>query len=322
MAEAQPLIDKNYMEEHFLRVYLEDAVAQLLSHRQEGATSPSMKPCKFFKEYFTSVHQGTHVLFREYSFVSATSYNRICVLRAITQIYKSMLHREEKYNFRDYHSTLQLVWPDFPVQVVQDAFAAYEDEKKDDYLHFLDFIKAMRSSFCTGELDYEAGIIADQLDEKIEEFSKIPLRSVEASGSVNEAESAPNVEEDAAAAATGKHSPFVFYHIMDGSELKRVLNLNDSNSVSSDEPISGGKLSRSSSESREASKSEKKKKTKKTGAAKGKIRGRMAGKHLSNSLNLLQSGKTDADGKKIKRRNRSKSAAASSRNPLKKPPWR
>lgn len=325
MAEARSLIDIDYLKEHYLEVYLEDAVAQLLTNRQEGNKSTTMRPCKFFKEYFTSVHQGTHILFREFSCVSATPYNRLCVLKAIMQIYKPLFYREERYNARDYHSILQLVWPDFRVQVVQDAFTAYDDDKKDEEncLKFLDFVKAMKASFCTGDFDFEANIIENQITHRIAQFSNISAQSGDTPLNLGEADFLVNVEDD----AFDKDWSFAS-KILDGSEFRRILNLNDSNSISSDEPVSGGKLSRSSSESREVSKSEKKGKTKKKDGTKEKTRGRLAGKHLSNSLNLLQSGKVD-DSKKSKRRHRSKSAAAVQRTAekgtqrtQKKPPWR
>lgn len=314
MAEAGSLIDKEYLKDHYLEIYLEDAVAQMLSNRQEGNKSPTMKPMKFFKEYFTSVHQGTHILFREFSFVSATPYNRLCVLKALLQIYKPLLyHQEYRFDAREYHAIVKLVFPDFHMQVVQDAFTAYDDDKKDEEnrIKFIDFVRAMKDSFCTGEFDVEATIIHNQLEDKIDEFSSIPAQSGETSRNLTEADFL-NMEDD----TLGKQWAFAS-KILDGSEFKRILNLNDSNSVSSDEPVSGGKLSRSSSESKEASKSEKT--GKKKGGTKGKTRGRLAGKHLSNSLNLLQSAKGD-DAKKGKRRHRSKSAVAAQRT--QKKPWR
>lgn len=318
MAEAGPLIDKDYLKEHFLEVYLEDAVAQLLANWQEtGNKSPIMKPCKFFKEYFTSVHQGTHILFREFSFVSATPYNRLCVLKAIMQIYKPFFYRDDRYNASDYHSLLQLVWPDFRMQVVQDAFTAYDDDKKDEdnCLKFLDFIKAMKASFCTGHFDHEADIIQTQIDARINEFAKIPAQGGDAPTNLSEADFLVNVEDD-----TGKPSPWSFTNrILDGTEFKRILNI-DSNSVSSDDPEPVSEASLSNREPSVKGKKKGKGITRKGSTTKTKTRGRLGGKHLSNSLNILEkSGKADAD--KPKRRHRSKSAVATQRNQI-KIPWR
>lgn len=329
MAEGFNLIDTEYVAEHYLLEYARDAVSQLLTNRQGGNT---IKPCKFFKEYFTSVHQGTHILFREFAFVSATPYNRLCVLKAIVQIFKPFIYLEDRYNARDYHSILMLVWPDFPMQVVQDAFTTYDDDKKDEdnCIRFLDFIKAMKLSFCTGRFDYEASIIAKQLEAKIDEYSKIPSQSGDAGINLCEADFLVNVDDD------NDSKPFpwaaIASKVLDASEFKRILNINDSNSISSDEPLSG-KISRSSSESKEASKSvSEASKTKKKGVRKGsgakkgavskpKPRGRLASKQLSHSLNVLESEKDDADSKKAKRRNRSKSATSATRAAAKKP-WR
>lgn len=313
MAEAGSLIDKDYLKEHYLEVYFDDAVMQLLALHHQSNKSTNMKPCKFFKEYFTSVHQGTHILFRDFSFCSATPYNRLCVLKAIMQIYKPLLYREERYNARDYHSILQLLWPDFRMQVVQDAFTAYDDAQKDEdnCIKFLDFIKAMKASFCTGDFNFEARIIDAQLKERIQEYSSITATESDNSKNVSEADFLVNVEDDT------NYDPWLLANkILDGTEFKRILNLSDS--VSSDEASFEAKLSRSTSDSKEVSKAKKTGKTKK--GTKSKSRGRLAGKHLSNSLNLLQSGKGD-DSAKGKRRHRSKSAVAAQRFTQKKP-WR
>ncbi|KFM74201.1 hypothetical protein X975_00607, partial [Stegodyphus mimosarum] len=315
MAEAKAVEDtlenKQYLKEHNLETYLYDAVAQMLSLRLE---SNKMKPTKFFKEYFCSVHQGTHILFREFSFISATPYNRLCVLKAIMQIYKPLLYKEEKLNARDYHSLLQLVFPDIPIKVVNDAFASYESQQSDDEvcLSFLDFIKAMKASFCYGELDYEANIINMQLNLRIEDFSKICEQGEKNTSNLSEADFLCSLEENGSEQTS---SWSLTSGLVSNSEFKRIISLKESNSFSSDEPADGtcGKLSRSSSGSKDASKSEQNMGTL-SRATTASLHGRLSGKQLSNSLSLLQTDKFDSESNFSTRRHRSKSAVAIQRS--------
>lgn len=308
MAEADNLIDKQYFKDHHLFIYLEDAVAQMLLNRQNGEESPAMKPAKFFKEYFTSVHQGTCVLFREFSFVSATPYNRLCVLKALLQIHKPFLyHQEYRFDAKEYHEIVKLIFPDFPMQVIQDAFATYDDgkEKGEKRIKFIDFVRAMKDSFCKGEFDVESAIVHKQLEDQIKEFSTIPAQSGKTGRKLTEADFL-KMEDN----TLGKQAAFSS-KILDGSELKRILNLNDS--VSNDKTVSDEKLSRSSDELREALKTGKRK-----SEIKGKTSGRLSDNRLSNSLNLLESGKESVT-KKGKRRHRSESAVAAQQF---QKPWR
>lgn len=308
MATANNLIDKKYFKDHHLFIYLEDAVAQMLSKRQNGEESPYMTPAKFFKEYFTSVHQGTCVLFREFSFISATPHNRLCVLKALLQVYKPFLHHEEyRFNAKECHEIVKLIFPDFHMQVIQDAFAKFDNgkEKEEKCIKFVDFLMAVKDSFCKGEFDAESAIVHKQLEDQINEFSTIPAQSGKTARKLTEADLLKMQDN-----TFGKQAAFSS-KILDGSELKRILNLNDS--VFDDKPASGGKLSRFSEESKEALE---------TGKTKSEIEektgDRLSYNHLSDSLNLLQSGK-ERYTKRGKRRHRSKSAVSIQRT-LK--PWR
>ncbi|GFQ86267.1 UPF0705 protein C11orf49 [Trichonephila clavata] len=160
-----------YLEEHCLQIYLEDAVTQMLilrSQHEEYKTTPE----NFLMEYFNSVHKGTHVLIREFSFISATLYNRLCVIRAIILIFKSFLPKADLLNAKHYHSLLQILWPTFPLEIVQSAFDANETKRKDG-LNFVEFVSAMKNSFCVGKFCYEDKLISTLIDEKIENFSKV-----------------------------------------------------------------------------------------------------------------------------------------------------
>lgn len=297
-----------YLQEHNLTSYFEDAVTQMLSWCLENQ-STNLKPTKFLKEYFCSVHQGTHVLFRDFSFVDATPYNRLCAMKAIMQIFKPLLYREEKLNAKDYHSLLQLVWPDIPFDIIQSAFSSFEapKQKEEARLSFLEFVVAMKTSFCVGEYDYEANIINSQLKMKIEEFSRICKHGEKGSSNLSEADFLCSLEESDQASLWSVTS-----NLVQNTEFKRILGLKESNSFSSDEPVEGtcGKLSRSSSGSKDASKSDQNVSTF-SRASSANICGRLSGKQLSNSLTLLRTDKLDTENNiSTRRRHRSKSAVA------------
>lgn len=308
-SKAAKEIEENslYLQEHNLTAYFEDAVTQMLSWCLENQ-STNLKPTKFLKEYFCSVHQGTHVLFRDFSFVDATPYNRLCAMKAIMQIYKPLLYREEKLNAKDYHSLLQLVWPDIPFDVVQSAFTSFETpkQKEEIRLSFIDFVIAMKASFCVGEYDYEANIIDSQLKSRIDEFSKICKQGEKCGSNLSEADFLCSLEDNTSDQASMWS---VTSNLVQHTEFKRILGLKESNSFSSDEPAEGpsGKLSRSSSGSKDASKSDQNV----SRASSATICGRLSGKQLSNSLTLLRTEKLDSENNlSTRRRHRSKSAVA------------
>ncbi|GFY79034.1 UPF0705 protein C11orf49 [Trichonephila inaurata madagascariensis] len=312
-AVTESLENLKYFEKHNLQIYLDDAVTQMMSLRLENQANKT-KPTKFFKEYFCSVHQGTHVLFREYSFIKATLYNRLCVIKAITQIYKPLLYREDKLNCKDYHSLLQLVWPNIPFDVVQSSFDLFEtlEQQEEVRLSFLEFVRAMKSSFCVGNFNYEAKIINAQIEAKIEEFAKICNQGEKSASNLSEADFLCSLEESGSDQAS--LCSITSNLVVQNTEFKRILGLKESNSFSSDEPVegTGGKLSRSSSGSKDASKSEQNVSTF-SRASSASLRGRLSGKQLSNSLTLLQTEKLDTENFST-RRHRSKSAVAIQRN--------
>ncbi|GIY67630.1 UPF0705 protein C11orf49 [Caerostris extrusa] len=135
---AMKIETKNILEKHNMQVYLEDAIEQFLSLRPEN----KIKPVEFFKEYFANVHKGTHIVYREYPFITATLYNRLCVIKCVMKIFKPLLIREQKLNVKEYHSLLQLVWCDIPLAVVQSAFDTSGKQKKEERLSFLEFLKS------------------------------------------------------------------------------------------------------------------------------------------------------------------------------------
>ncbi|GIX88088.1 UPF0705 protein C11orf49 [Caerostris darwini] len=312
-AATEKMENDLYLENHNLQVYLDDAVTQMLSLRLENQANKT-KPAKFFKEYFSSVHQGTHILFREFSFISATPYNRLCVIKAIMQIFKPLLYIDRKLNAKDYHSLLQLIWPNIPFEVVQTTFINFEtpEQKEEVRLSYLEFLKAMKNSFCVGKFDFEAKIVNCQVEKKYEEFSNTLKERQKATSFRLGAEFLHSLEE------SGSDEALLWpatSNLVQNTEFKRKLDLKESNSFSSDEPVEGmcGKLSRSSSGSKDASKSDQNVSTF-SRASSASLQGRLSGKQLSNSLTLLQTEKIDTENNFSTCRHRSKSAVAIQRN--------
>ncbi|GIY87124.1 UPF0705 protein C11orf49 [Caerostris extrusa] len=282
-AATEKMENDLYLENHNLQVYLDDAVTQMLSLRLENQANKT-KPAKFFKEYFSSVHQGTHILF----------------------------HR--KLNAKDYHSLLQLIWPNIPFEVVQTTFINFEtpEQKEEVRLSYLEFLKAMKNSFCVGKFDFEAKIVNCQVEKKYEEFSNTLKERQKATSFLLGAEFLHSLEE------SGSDEALLWpatSNLVQNTEFKRKLDLKESNSFSSDEPVEGmcGKLSRSSSGSKDASKSDQNVSTF-SRASSASLQGRLSGKQLSNSLTLLQTEKIDTENNFSTCRHRSKSAVAIQRN--------
>ncbi|GFU43960.1 UPF0705 protein C11orf49 [Nephila pilipes] len=231
-AETEAIENTKYLLKYNIEFYLEDAVAQLLTlrSRNEGYEIPE----QFFMEYFSSVHKGTHVLLREFSFISATLYNRLCVVRAITLIYKPLLRRINNFDAKDYHSLIQLIWPTFPLSVVQSAFDL--SEQRDVGLTFVKFLRVMKRYFCVGKFRYEEKIISAQIDAKIDEYSEIYKMQNEKEMNLSEADFLRFLQE------SGSDEAFlrtITKNIHQNVEVQRILSLAEVDSTSSDESVKG-----------------------------------------------------------------------------------
>uniref|UniRef100_A0A7N9CP51 Centriolar satellite-associated tubulin polyglutamylase complex regulator 1 n=1 Tax=Macaca fascicularis TaxID=9541 RepID=A0A7N9CP51_MACFA len=85
--ERLALPDYEYLAQRHVLTYMEDAVCQLLENREDIS---QYGIARFFTEYFNSVCQGTHILFREFSFVQATPHNRVSFLRAFWRCFRTV----------------------------------------------------------------------------------------------------------------------------------------------------------------------------------------------------------------------------------------
>eukprot|EP00066_Takifugu_rubripes_P026651 XP_011615917.1 PREDICTED: UPF0705 protein C11orf49 homolog [Takifugu rubripes] len=131
-----------YLAKSSVLFYLSDAVTQLLEHKQEytqfGLT-------RYFAEYFSSVKNGNHVLFREFGYIRATPHNRASFIRMFWRCYRQIGKSGELLSPLEYRSLLQLLCPDFPAEVVQSAARiVLMDDAVDCLLSFSDFIYAFQ----------------------------------------------------------------------------------------------------------------------------------------------------------------------------------
>uniref|UniRef100_A0AAQ4Q7Y5 Centriolar satellite-associated tubulin polyglutamylase complex regulator 1 n=2 Tax=Gasterosteus aculeatus aculeatus TaxID=481459 RepID=A0AAQ4Q7Y5_GASAC len=140
-----PVPDHEYLADGDVLFYLRDAVTQLLDHQQEYTTFGLIR---YFAEYFSSVKNSNHVLFREYNYIRATPHNRASFIRVFWRCYRQIGKSGDLLSTLEYRSLLQLLCPDFPLEMVQRAARIVQMEDVVDCLmSFSDFLYALQLHF-------------------------------------------------------------------------------------------------------------------------------------------------------------------------------
>nr|XP_043891353.1 UPF0705 protein C11orf49 homolog isoform X3 [Solea senegalensis] len=122
--------------------YLSDAVTQLLEHKEEYS---QFGVSRYFAEYFSSVKNSNHVLFREFNYITATPHNRSSFIRVFWRCYRQIGKSGELLSVLEFRSLLQLLCPDFPVEMVQSTGRiVLMDDAVDCLMSFSDFIYAFQ----------------------------------------------------------------------------------------------------------------------------------------------------------------------------------
>ncbi|XP_044126075.1 UPF0705 protein C11orf49 homolog [Bufo gargarizans] len=154
-----------YLAQRHVLTYMEDALTQLLEHKDEVEPSSI---AKFFSEYFTSVSRGTHVLFREFAFVQCTPHNRASFLRLFWRCFRTIAKNGDLLTIKEYQCLLQMLCPDFPMDLTQKAARiVLMDDAMDCLMSFSDFLYAVQIQFYYSEfLDSAAAIYQDLLSGK------------------------------------------------------------------------------------------------------------------------------------------------------------
>ncbi|XP_075282025.1 centriolar satellite-associated tubulin polyglutamylase complex regulator 1 isoform X1 [Opisthocomus hoazin] len=167
-----------YLAQRHVLTYMEDAVSQLLENREDTS---QYGIARFFTEYFNSVRQGTHILFREFSFVQATPHNRASFLRTFWRcfrtvgknggyatVFRSLARCRVLFSnlltAQEYHCLLQLLCPDFPMELTQKAARiVLMDDAMDCLMSFSDFLFAFQIQFYYSEFLESVAVIYQDL---------------------------------------------------------------------------------------------------------------------------------------------------------------
>ncbi|AWP08994.1 putative UPF0705 protein C11orf49 -like [Scophthalmus maximus] len=134
-----------YLADSDVLFYLSDAVTQLLEHKEEYT---QFGVNRYFAEYFSSVKNSNHVLFREFNYIRATPHNRVSFIRVFWRCFRQIGKSGDLLSVLEYRSLLQLLCPDFPVETVQSAARiVLMDDAIDCLMSFSDFLYAFQLQF-------------------------------------------------------------------------------------------------------------------------------------------------------------------------------
>nr|XP_012307924.1 UPF0705 protein C11orf49 homolog isoform X2 [Aotus nancymaae] len=145
----------------------------------KDAESGAPSPAGLRVSGFNSVCQGTHILFREFSFIQATPHNRVSFLRAFWRCFRTVGKNGDLLTMKEYHCLLQLLCPDFPLELTQKAARiVLMDDAMDCLMSFSDFLFAFQIQFYYSEfLDSVAAIYQDLLSGKNPNTVIVPTSS-------------------------------------------------------------------------------------------------------------------------------------------------
>ena len=108
-----------YLRKHHIITYLEDATATLLAKRRKDRR---LSPLTVLLDYFAKLRNETHVYGRDFSFVSATPYNRGAFIGTFWRcFYKLGQNNDLKMCAWEYHQLIQLLCSDFPTKYSDQA---------------------------------------------------------------------------------------------------------------------------------------------------------------------------------------------------------
>ncbi len=134
-----------YLKKHHVMPYIEDAMKILLERKDDD---PKTRPYELLAEYFESVKKGTHVIFREYSFICLTPHNRSSFIRLFWHSYSGIAGRGDCMNVKEYLSLVRLLCYDFSSDVVHEvARVLFSYDAKDNLISFSDFIYTFQTLF-------------------------------------------------------------------------------------------------------------------------------------------------------------------------------
>ena len=132
-----------YLKKHHLLTYIDDAIQLLLSCKDEDSKT---KPFELLTDYFNSVRNGSHIVFREYDFITATPHNRKSFVATLWQTYSGVSECREPMRIIELHSLFRLLCGDFPLNETEKVAKALKNTTS-GVISFTDFIYAFQVTF-------------------------------------------------------------------------------------------------------------------------------------------------------------------------------
>lgn len=157
--------DASYLSKHHLAIYMKDAVTQLLIYKGKNS---NVNITKFFHEYFKVVLNGRHVIFRNYSFVSATPHNRISFINMVYKCLYNFYQQNNAVSLNECINLVQLLCHDFKADIINDAFRTTTAfEQTGESAHFPAFLLSLQFHFCCEHLISKIDVIFKrEMDDK------------------------------------------------------------------------------------------------------------------------------------------------------------
>ncbi|CAF0775645.1 unnamed protein product [Brachionus calyciflorus] len=152
----------NYISRNFIMEYLNDSVEQLLEIKN---IDPKIDVLEYFTEYFKTVLEGNHILYRDYTFVSSTPYNRACFVQKFFELFSQFLFREETVNCIEMHSLVMLICVNFPKHIIEKSFNIASNEENSKIL-FKNFVYLFQLQFYYDEFLNDSKEVFENLQNK------------------------------------------------------------------------------------------------------------------------------------------------------------
>lgn len=135
----------SYLRKHHLLTYVEDAILLLLSCKDEDSKT---KPFQLLTDYFKSIRNGSHIIFREYDFISATPHNRSSFIATFWRTYGDVPECSVPMKIIEFHSLLKLLCSDFPlIEAQKVSRALFGSDTTSNVISFADFIYTFQVTF-------------------------------------------------------------------------------------------------------------------------------------------------------------------------------
>jgi len=164
---------EHYLSKHHVEIYFKDIVELILECKTNNI---KIDPSTYMYDYFKSIKNGTNVVFREYSYITATPNNRKSFLKIFWKTFRYLHTNGILLNLKEYHSLLCLLCYDFDLNILQNTFQLIlTDDALDCVVSFNDFMQAFQIQFYFNEFTMKCKEIFNGL--VIERYAKTDIKS-------------------------------------------------------------------------------------------------------------------------------------------------